>query len=177
MLAVALFIAFWVVVAGVLFLLANRGGPGEARTRRAKRTRKRHPVANTALVVVYVGFGLVLPAVLLVGNHNRSSATVGGVRLTANEKAGLQLFAEHCAVCHTLAAANAIGKVGPNLDTLHPAETLVLHTIVHGCVQKPLVTGSPQTCLGYGTMPAALVAGQQAEQVAAFVSAVAGQVP
>jgi mono/diheme cytochrome c family protein len=175
MLAIALFIAFWVVLAVALFFIAHRGGLGGARERRVRPPRMRHPVANMVLVLVYVGLGLVLPAVLLIGNRNHSSAKVGTVQLTAGEKQGRQLFGQHCAVCHTLAAANAVGKVGPNLDTLHPSETLILHTIVHGCVQQPLVSGSPQTCLGYGTMPAGIVEGIQAQQVAAFVARAAGQ--
>jgi hypothetical protein len=175
MLAVALFIAFWVVVAIGLFILAHRGGIGAPRQPRRTPTRRRHPVANTVIALVYVGFGVVLPAVLLIGNRNHSSAKVGTVSLTANEKAGRELFGLHCAVCHTLAASNAVGKVGPNLDTLRPSETLVLHTIAHGCLQRPLLPGSPQTCLGFGTMPASIVEGRQATQVAAFVHAVAGQ--
>jgi hypothetical protein len=177
MLAVVLFVAFWVVVAGGLFLVANRGGLGGPRGHRERPPRRRHPIANTVLVIVYVGFGIALPAVLLIGNRDRSSAKVGGLTLTANEKAGRQLFGQHCAVCHTLAAANAVGKVGPNLDTLRPSETLILNTLAHGCLQKPVLTGSPQTCLGYGTMPAGIVEGIQAQQVASFVARVAGQTP
>jgi mono/diheme cytochrome c family protein len=174
-LAIFLFIAFWVVLALGLFFVAQRGGVGGGREHRPRPSRPRHPIANTVLVVVYVGFGLVLPAVLLIGNRNHSSARVGSVQLTANEKTGRELFGQHCAVCHTLAAANAVGKVGPNLDTLRPSESLILHTIVHGCVQQPVVSGSPQTCLGYGTMPAGIVEGIQAQQVASFVARVAGQ--
>jgi cytochrome c551 len=177
MLAVVLFVAFWVVVAGGLFIVAHRGGLSASHPRRERPARRRHPVANTVLVLVYIGFGLVLPAVLIIGNRDRSSAEVGGLTLTANEKVGRQLFGQHCAVCHTLAAANAVGKVGPNLDTLRPSETLILHTIAHGCLQKPLISGSPQTCLGYGTMPAGIVAGIQAQQVAEFIAHVAGQNP
>jgi hypothetical protein len=54
---------------------------------------------------------------------------------------------------------------------------LVLHTLAHGCLQKPVLTGSPQTCLGYGTMPAGIVEGIQARQVASFVARVAGTIP
>ncbi len=173
MLPVVLFVAFWVVVAGGLFAIANRSGRGPARSRRASSTRRRF--SNVVLVLVYVGFGLALPAVMLIGNANRSSAQVGGLKLTANEKEGRNLFGAHCAVCHTLAAANAVGKTGPNLDTLKPSEPLILHTLANGCLQDPPSPSSPQTCLGYGTMPADIVEGEQAEQVAAFVARVAGQ--
>ena len=36
--------------------------------------------------------------------------------------AGRAVFAKYCSTCHTLKASNAVGKVGPNLDVLHPAE-------------------------------------------------------
>jgi mono/diheme cytochrome c family protein len=84
------------------------------------------------------------------------------------------LFGEHCAVCHTLAAANAIGKVGPNLDQIQPAESLVLKTINNGCLQNAPST-SDESCLGFGTMPSNIVQGQQETEIAAFVARVAGK--
>jgi mono/diheme cytochrome c family protein len=100
---------------------------------------------------------------------------VGGIKLTASEKNGRELFGHYCAFCHTLAAANATAKVGPNLDTLRPSRQVVLNTIINGCLQNPPSSTSPQTCLGYGTMPAGILQGRQAEDVASFVAKVAGQ--
>lgn len=128
-------------------------------------------VINLLLVVTYLGFGVVLPAVILVGNHSRASAHAGGVKLTASERTGRELFGIHCAVCHTLSAASAVGKVGPNLDQLKPSDSLVLHTIQYGCLQNP-GSSSQQNCLGYGNMPADVVQGRQARDVAQFVSRV-----
>ena len=102
-------------------------------------------------------------------------AAVVCLGLTPAEKRGRELFGEKCAVCHTLAAANAIGKVGPNLDTLQPPYTLVLHTIENGCLQNPPTSGSAQTCLGQGTMPSNVVQGKDAIQVSQFVAKVAGK--
>jgi hypothetical protein len=68
-----------------------------------------------------------------------------------------------------------VGKVGPNLDQLQPSEALVLHTLANGCLTNPPSAISPTTCLGQGTMPANVVQGKQAQQVAAFVAAVAGR--
>jgi mono/diheme cytochrome c family protein len=131
-------------------------------------------IINLTLVLTYIGFGIVVPAIFLVGNHDHASAQVAGVKLTAAEKSGRELFGEHCAVCHTLAAAAAVGKVGPNLDQVKPAEALVLHTIQYGCLQSP-GSNSQQSCLGYGNMPADVVQGREARQVAAFVARVAGR--
>ncbi|HEX4561409.1 MAG TPA: cytochrome c, partial [Gemmatimonadales bacterium] len=124
---------------------------------------------------LYIGFGVAIPLGFLIGNHAKANAQIGGIKLNAAEKQGRELFGQHCGVCHTLAAANAIGKVGPNLDQLKPSETLVLHTITYGCLQNPPSTSSQQNCLGQGTMPAAIVQGKQATDVAQFVAKVAGK--
>jgi mono/diheme cytochrome c family protein len=128
---------------------------------------------GVVLVLVYVGFGIVLPVVFLLGNRNNASAQVGGIKLTAAEKRGRELFGQHCGLCHTLAAANAVGKVGPNLDVIQPTKQLVLHTIMYGCLQDP-PSGSQEACLGEGTMPADIVQGVDANDVAQFVAKVAG---
>ena len=115
-----------------------------------------------------------MPVALLTGNHANASSQIGGIKLTVPEKRGRELFGEHCSVCHTLAGANAIGKVGPNLDTLQPPVSLVIHTLAYGCLQNP-PANDPQTCLGQGTMPADIVEGKDAQDVAQFVAKVAGK--
>jgi hypothetical protein len=129
---------------------------------------------NLTLVVVYIGCGVIVPLLFIFGNHNKSNAQVGGIKLTAAMQSGRELFAEHCAVCHTLAADNAVGKVGPNLDALKPTKSLTLHTIANGCLQAQVGKDYSTICLGYGTMPADIVEGQEAQDVADFVSKVAG---
>jgi cytochrome c553 len=173
-LAVGLFVAFWVVIGLGLFFFAIRRGPGGAQAAVQTQSRRGRRRMDTLLVILYIGFGIALPVVFLTGNHTNASAQVGGLRLTPAEKQGRQLFSQKCGFCHTLAAANTIGKVGPNLDMLQPPKSLVLNTIAYGCVPNP-PPNSPQTCLGYGNMPAAIVAGQQAQEVAAFVARVAGK--
>jgi hypothetical protein len=170
-LAVFLFAAFWVVLGLGVFVLGVRGGPGAAvRGEPGYRSRR---LMGVFLVLVYVGFGIVLPVVFLLGNRNNASAQVGGIKLTAAEKRGRELFGQHCGLCHTLAAANAVGKVGPNLDVIQPTAQLVLHTIMYGCLQDP-PSGSQEACLGEGTMPADVVQGIDATDVAQFVAKVAG---
>jgi hypothetical protein len=170
-LAVFLFAAFWVVLGLGVFILGVRGGPAAA-ARREQGYRSRR-LMGVVLVLVYVGFGIVLPVVFLLGNRNNASAQVGGIKLTAAEKRGRELFGQHCGLCHTLAAANAVGKVGPNLDVIQPTAALVLHTIMYGCLQEP-PSGSQEACLGEGTMPADVLQGVDATDVAQFVAKVAG---
>ncbi len=173
-LAVALFIAFWVVLALSLFFVAVRGGVGGARQTLQTQSRGGRRAMMVIFAIIYVGFGVAIPVLFLTGNRARASSQVGGIKLTPAEKTGRELFGQHCGVCHTLAAANAVGKVGPNLDVLQPPSVLVLHTINNGCLQNPPANSS-ETCLGYGTMPAEILQGRQAQQVADFVGKVAGK--
>jgi mono/diheme cytochrome c family protein len=173
-LGISLFIAFWVVVGLALFYVAVRGGFGGARAPGRAPSRGARKALGVFFAVIYLFFGVALPLVILTGNHSNANGQIGGTTLNSAEKQGRELFGEHCALCHTLAAANAIGKVGPNLDTLQPPASLVLNTINNGCVANP-PPGSPQTCLGQGTMPAGILHGKDAQDVAAFVGKVAGK--
>jgi mono/diheme cytochrome c family protein len=175
MLAVLLFIALWVVLALGVFAVAIRGGVIARRAPARRGSPGARRAAATVVAVIYLGFGVVLPLLFLTGNHANASSQVAGIKLTAGEKQGRELFALRCGVCHTLAAANAVGKVGPNLDTLRPPTSLVLNTIKNGCLQNPGSSQSAQACLGQGNMPAGILQGQQARQVADFVGRVAGR--
>ena len=72
---------------------------------------------------------------------------------------GKELFASTCGECHTLSAAQTTGTDAPNLDDLRPDQATV---------QAAIQTGP-------GAMPANLLTGAQAQQVAAFVAATAGR--
>jgi cbb3-type cytochrome c oxidase subunit III len=98
---------------------------------------------------------------------------------------GQTLFKSTCAACHTLSAAGTTGTIGPNLDNAFAGdvkqgypqssiENVVLDQIRLG--SGPLATYTtnkkftPQT-----PMPADLLKGQDAIDVAAYVASVAGQ--
>jgi cytochrome c551 len=170
-LGVAAFVAFWVVVALGLFYVAVRGGPSNVRARSPSRGANR--LIGAVFTFVALGFGIALPLALLTGNHSHANAQIGGVKLTAAERDGRTLFGQHCGLCHTLAAANAIGKVGPNLDMLKPSESVILHTLANGCLPNAS-SSSNEACLGQGVMPANVVTGINATEVAKFVAKVAG---
>jgi cytochrome c oxidase subunit 1 len=70
---------------------------------------------------------------------------------------GQQLFVQTCGGCHALSAAGSTGTAGPDLDQLQPSRAAVLAAIEVGG-------------RGTGAMPAGLLSGAQAEQVAAFVA-------
>ena len=96
-------------------------------------------------------------------SNDHAKSAPGGVDLNASQAAGRAVFAKYCATCHTLKASNAVGKVGPNLDVLHPPKGLILDAIAKGRAR------------GQGQMPAGLVDGEDAQDVAAYVAAVAGR--
>jgi mono/diheme cytochrome c family protein len=90
--------------------------------------------------------------------------------LSQRELHGRDLFVDHCGACHTLAAAGTVGNVGPNLGDIAIDEQDVLQAIKNGGGRhaKGQETGPS------GTMPANLVTGKDAQDVAAFVAANAG---
>ena len=175
MLGTWLFVAFWVLLGLSVFFIAIRGGLGGARATFQVQTYSARRAAGVIFAIIYIGFGIAIPLGFLIGNHANANAQIGGYRLSAAMKSGRELFGQHCGVCHTLAGANAVGKVGPNLDVIKPSESLVLHTIVNGCLQSPPAGDSAQSCLGEGNMPASIIQGQQATDVAKFVAQVAGR--
>jgi cytochrome c5 len=163
LLAIA-FIAVWVVIGVVIVFIALRGGPRAARERMlAAQTRTGRRTAFFVFAVIYVALGVAVPAVVLAADHNDRNIGNSSIKLTADEEKGRQIFGERCNNCHTLAAARTQGKVGPNLDQLKPPAALVLNAIQTGRMR------------GNGTMPAGIVSGKDAQDVAAFVGAVAGK--
>jgi mono/diheme cytochrome c family protein len=165
MLATIAFLAFWVVVGLVLFFIALRGGPRGARATLQSQSRGSRRTATVVFAVFYVAVGVAVPVLLLVGNHDSAAAHVNGatIDLTKQEQDGRAIFGERCASCHTLAAADANGKVGPNLDQLQPPDGLVVDAVERGRQR------------GNGTMPAGIVQGPDVNAVAAFVAAAAGK--
>ena len=119
--AAAIFLGFFVILGLGVVLVAMRGGPRGVRdTLEVGRKRPHARRIEFAVVGAIVLFGLAVPAVVLLGDQ--ASAGPGGSTLTAEQKEGRVLFAEKCATCHTLEDANAVGRVGPDLDVLQPPQ-------------------------------------------------------
>jgi cbb3-type cytochrome c oxidase subunit III len=96
---------------------------------------------------------------------------------------GRQIFTQACGGCHTLAAAGTTGTIGPNLDASFAEsrsegfkESAILD-IVHDQIKFPGQYPTSGTNPNYlkANMPANLVTGQDAIDVAAFVAANAGK--
>jgi mono/diheme cytochrome c family protein len=135
--------------------------------------------------VAAYGAGLVAAALLAAGCGTGGVASAGE---PPDTQSGQQLFTQACGSCHALSAAGTSGTIGPNLDNAFAAdvqegypqsviENVVLDQIRLG--SGPIATYTtvengkgltPQT-----PMPANIVKGQDAIDVAAYVASVAGQ--
>jgi Cytochrome c len=180
MVAAFVFVLLFVVLGlgVVLVAMTSRSGPRKPPSRAARRAL----VIGLPILIVVIGIGV--PAIVIAGNHH-SHADVGpgGLALSNNttigtdhvdQVAGRLSFSEHCATCHTLSGANAVGKVGPNLDLLVGGlgpSNIQGTKLKYAFVMSTIHDGRAR---GAGQMPAQLVIGQDAKNVAAFVAAVAG---
>lgn len=106
---------------------------------------------------------------------------VAEASVPASLQEGKHLFDINCGTCHTLYAAGTDGNFAPNLDellapagppegpnaeaTIEATEGRVLNAIENG------VDGSTTS----GRMPAEIISGEQAEEVAKFVATTAGE--
>jgi mono/diheme cytochrome c family protein len=158
------FVALFVIIGLAVFFVAFRGGPKGAVASEADRKRRMSRPFLLTVAVLFVGFGVVIPGLTLLHNAgDQADAAIGGVKLTAAQEHGREVFNERCSTCHTLEDAGAVGKVGPDLDSLRPAAALTLDALKNGRAR------------GQGQMPAQLVSGTDARDVARYVAKVAGR--
>jgi len=151
------------LLAGVaVIFIAFSGGPGAAREAYLTRGGRAFPVA---MLFLYLGLGIAVPAAVIADRHE-SEGGVGSLRtaqLTERDEHGKELFIQTCKSCHNLDAVQARGVTGPDLDELGGLDRQrVLNAIKNGGT-------------GQGRMPAQLLQGEDAEDVARYVSKVAGQ--
>ncbi len=150
-------------LAGIaVIFLAFWGGPSAARDAYLTRGGR---AFTLLMVLLYLVLGVAVPAVVIANREEATGAT-GPLRTeqpTAKQELGKDLFIQNCKSCHTLAAVQAHGVTGPNLDQLAPLDKQrVLNAIKIGGT-------------GTGRMPPGLLSGEDADAVATYVSEVAGR--
>jgi mono/diheme cytochrome c family protein len=166
------------VIGTVAFVLAFIGiglavvavAMSSGRRRAGARGQTESPAARRAsaigLSVVALLIGVAIPLWVLIANSNsHAKQAAGGIELNDAQANGRHIFALRCGTCHTLAASKAVGRVGPNLDQLNGGKVpkaLVLDAIKNGRAR------------GQGQMPAGVIDGEDAQDVASYVSRVAG---
>jgi cytochrome c553 len=152
---------FVVVGIGVLFV-AFAGGTGAAREMYLTRGGK---LFTFTILILYVALGVVVPAAVI-ASRGEAEGGVGALRsesLSNADERGKTLFVQNCKSCHTLAAVQAAGVTGPNLDDLS------------GLDRERVLSAIKRGGTGAGRMPANILQGEDAEDVAGWVSRVAGQ--
>ena len=158
---IAFLLPFVLLGAAVLFV-AFSGGPGAARQAYLTGGNRGFRIV---FPVLYVALGLVVPALILAGRHEAAGGTgaLKNEELSVQAEQGKNLFRQQCASCHSLAAVNARGVTGPNLDQI--GEMTVQRVV--GAIRN----GGT----GQGRMPAGLLEGEDAEAVGAYVAKVASK--
>lgn len=158
------FLGIWVLLGLALVVVALFGGVGEARERVLhSQSRRGRRLSALLVTAVFLGMGVVVPALVVASNEESQQAGAARTQLNAQAKRGRVLFGQRCNQCHTLAASDTKAMVGPNLDKLRPSRALILDALAKGRAR------------GNGRMPAALVEGKDADAVASYVAAVAGK--
>lgn len=111
---------------------------------------------------------IVIPYLALAKEGGEDAAPI---EVESWDEDGKELFVNNCGPCHTLAAAGTDGVVGPALDDiLAPGGNATFEGSYTRALQAV-------TCgAGNGRMPAGILQGENAQEVAAFVGAYAGQV-
>ena len=94
----------------------------------------------------------------------------GGIDKSSNTAGGKELFVAKCGSCHTLAAADSHGTQGPNLDDAfaYGRRQGFKQVTIQQVVRDQIELATPP-------MPANLVTGTDADDVAAYVALVAGK--
>lgn len=156
------FVLPFVLLGAVVVFVAFSGGPGKAREAYLTRASLTFKVLVT---VAIVGLGVVVPGFAIVnrGEAKGGTGALRGQSLTSSEANGKALFIQRCASCHTLGAVNARGVTGPNLDRIGE--------VTPGRIRNAIRIGGT----GQGRMPANLLSGSDAQDVAEYVSKVAGR--
>ena len=159
---VLLVIGPFLVLGIIVIFIAFSGSPGAAREAYLTRGGRVFPLV---ILLLYLGLGVAVPAAVIAA-RGEAEGGVGSLRTeqasTADEQ-GKELFIANCKTCHNLDAVQASGVTGPDLDELG------------GLDRERVPNAIKKGGTGQGRMPAGLLEGQDAEEVARYVARVAGQ--
>lgn len=122
------------------------------------------------------------PAALAVISLAAAAASGCGAGASPDVERGRALFSANCGSCHALEQAGSSANVGPDLDAAFGASrrdglgTETIAGVVKSQISNPRPTALEPSDPRYNAvyMPANLVEGQDADDVAAYIAAVAG---
>jgi mono/diheme cytochrome c family protein len=152
----------FVVVGLTVIFIAFSGGPSAAREAYLTRGGR---IFTFSMLALYLALGVAVPAAVIASRGEAEGGT-GSLRskgISGKLEDGKDLFIQTCKSCHTLAAVNAHGVTGPNLDQLG------------GLDKQRVLSAIKRGGTGTGRMPPGLLDGADADAVATYVAAVAGR--
>jgi mono/diheme cytochrome c family protein len=109
-------------------------------------------------------FAILIPFLVINSKGDESAASKP---VSSSDRHSQELFATNCGTCHTLKAGGTDGVVGPNLDVLLSGGAAASQDAVNGNCTRVLT--AIEGGVG-GRMPAGILQGQNAEDVASFVA-------
>jgi plastocyanin len=124
--------------------------------------RSRAPFATVAVTTAALAFG------------------AGGCAVksdNADKVAGKQVFVQKCGSCHVLSRAGTKGVTGPDLDAAFVRSRVdgLGQSAIEGMIKQQIAFPSRPGAEGTGVMPANLVSGKKAADVAAYVAQAVGR--
>ena len=133
--------------------------------------------------LIFGAFVAVIAVIAYAAFSKEGSSEAVAVPVESADQEAQDIFNTNCGTCHTLAAGGTDGVVGPNLDQILPTqvapptgspdEIAAANQTAYDGVYGRVLTAV--TCGLEGRMPAGILQGQDAQQVAGFVAAYAGQ--
>jgi mono/diheme cytochrome c family protein len=156
------FLLPFVLLGGIVVFVAFSGGPSAAREAYLTRGNRGFKIL---FPILYILLGAVVPALILAAREEAAGGTgaLQNETLSKAEERGKTLFKAQCASCHSLAAVNARGVTGPNLDEIGE--------VTPKRIQNAIKVGGT----GQKRMPAGLLEGEEAKDVARYLAKVAGK--
>jgi mono/diheme cytochrome c family protein len=159
---VVAFLAPFVLLGIGIIFVAFSGGPGQAREAYLTKGGR---FFRFSMLLLYAALGLAVPALVIAAREPAEGGTppLKHEQASSEIEEGKELFRQTCASCHTLAAANARGVTGPNLDEIGEMTEERVKTAIE-------VGGT-----GQKRMPSRLLDDADADAVAKYLTAVAGK--
>src|SRR3954469_20624968 len=114
-----IFVCAFLALGGAVAFVAFSGGPSKAREAYLTSGRR---FFRVVIPIIYIGLGIAVPAAVIAGSEQGRGGTpqLAGKSDTGAIGHGKTIFRQTCASCHSLAAVNARGITGPNLDNTGP---------------------------------------------------------
>ena len=156
------FLLPFVLLGTAVLFIAFSGGPGAAREAYLTCGGRGF---RMVIPLIYLVLGVGVPALVL-ANRGEAAGGQGALEtaeLSGEQERGKDLFKQQCSSCHNLDAVNARGVTGPDLDEIgEVTRERILNAIENGGT-------------GQKRMPQNLLAGDEAQAVAAYVARVASR--